>query len=58
MPGLRFKPGEVVRIAGTYALVNRFGGSLDLAAWFDAGQRLPVMVAAEGPVGYVLVGST
>ncbi len=52
------KPGDVVRIAGTYSLVNRYDKSLDVAAWFDKGERLPVMVAAEGPIRYVLVGTT
>jgi hypothetical protein len=51
------KPGDVVRIAGTYSLVNRYGKSVDVAMWREAGERLPIAVAADGPVGYVLVGA-
>ncbi len=54
----QYKPGEVVRIAGTYALVNRNGRSLDVAMRREVGERLPVAVAAEGPIRYVLVGVT
>lgn len=55
MPDLRNKPGDAVKIAGSYVLTNRNGECLGIAVWREAGERLPVAVAAEGPVRYVLV---
>jgi hypothetical protein len=54
----RLSHGDVVGIAGTYVLVNRYGKSLDVAMQREVGERLPIAVAAEGPIRYVLVGST
>jgi hypothetical protein len=57
MPDLRNKPGDAVKIAGTYVLTSRNGECLGIAVWREVGERLPIAVAAEGPVRYVLVAN-
>jgi hypothetical protein len=57
MPDPTYQPGDAVRIAGSYVLTSRNGKCLGIAVWREAGERLPVAVAAEGPVRYVLVAS-
>ncbi len=55
---VRFKPGEVVHVAGTYVLIDRSDRPVGVAVRFEEGQRLPLAVADDGPIGYVLVGLT
>jgi len=58
MPNSQLNPGETVRVAGPYILVNRNGKSMDVAIRREIGERLPLAVAADGPLWYVLVAST
>jgi hypothetical protein len=56
-PQLRHEPGQVVDCTGSYNVVGHYGEPVRIALWFNAGDRLPLVAAAdvEPPIWYVLV---
>jgi hypothetical protein len=54
---LRQSPGEATLVAGTYALVDHYGEPMGFSAWFDVGDRLP-LVATDEVVWFALTDRT
>ena len=48
MPILRHAPGEIVSIAGTYALVGHYGEPTNITVRCEIGDRLPFVTSAVG----------
>lgn len=55
-PLLRYEPGEIAPHTGSYNVVGHYGEPVRVALWFDKGDRLPLVAAAdvEPPIWYVL----
>lgn len=58
MPPIQtFQAGARVPWSGTYALIRRSGHPCGISIWLEAGDRLPLAVAEDGPpLRYQLVG--
>lgn len=57
MPPIRtYQSGTEAPWPGTYALVRRSGNPCGVSIWRERGDRLPLAVADDGPLDYLLVG--
>lgn len=56
-PHQTFQSGTQVPWSGTYALIRSSGHPTGVSMWREAGERLPLAVAEDGPpLSYQLVG--